>query len=150
LPIGHAVSLALPTLRLGFPAVTAFAAPAVRREGDLRQFPPDRWWAVGASTGRLAFYAVTAAVPLSPQAESWAPLDIQPLPYSIEELENRLAALDSIIDVAAGRFWGGQSPERGPEIARAIEGTIPPDLVGQHRALAPDFWAWLSPAAIHD
>jgi hypothetical protein len=148
IPVGHAYSLPIPTLRFGAPGIAAFAAPADRTGGELRQFPPDRWWVVDATTGRLAFYALIAAVPLAAplaalDADAWGPLEIPPPAFGLDELEQRLAAIDAIMSVSAARFWRGLEAEHGEAIAAALGDVIPAQLLPVYRALAADFWTWL-------
>ena len=142
-PTEHARSLPLPTLRFGSPAVVAFAAPADRTGGDLRQAPPDRWWAVDAATGKLLFYALVTAVPLATEAAALQTQDIPPVALDVEEFRQRLDALFSILTIAAARFWAGHPAEHGRSVAAAIEDVVPKPVLAAYQALAADFWAWL-------
>src|SRR5437764_15393128 len=69
IPVEHAVSLPIPTLRFGSPVYAGFASPALRQpEQPMRQGAPDRWWAVDARSGHLALYALATVVPIAPDA----------------------------------------------------------------------------------
>ena len=65
-PIEHAVSLPMPTMRWSSPVFAVFAGPALRRPGrPLELHPPDRWWAVDAESGDLVAYALTSHIALA-------------------------------------------------------------------------------------
>jgi hypothetical protein len=141
-PTGHTVSLPLPTLRCGAPGLAAFAAPADRSGGALRQGPPDRWWVIDAATTRLVVYALTRAAPLLPDAPG--PLAaIPPLALSMATFKLRVDALDAILDVAAAQFWRGEVTQDGAAIAAAITDVVVAPLLPAYRSLTPDFFEWL-------
>src|SRR5260370_32366411 len=65
-PVEHALSLPLPTLRWSVAGYATFAGPAVRAPGRPMQLgAPDRWWVVGAQRRELAVYALTSSLPFA-------------------------------------------------------------------------------------
>lgn len=144
-PIEHAVSLPIPTLRWGLPGFGYFASPAVRNpDGPTQLAAPDRWWGIDARRGRLVFYALTSAMPLTPHidpdsfASSTGGLTIDDLRQLHRELEQSIdGVLDSFFE---GRCADQASRRRVVDLLQAVVGN---PQMGAYRALAPDFWAWL-------
>lgn len=61
LPVGHAISLPMPTLRWDTPAFAVFSGPALHQPGSFPHYGvPDRWWALNAHSARLLAYNLTA------------------------------------------------------------------------------------------
>jgi hypothetical protein len=144
-PVEHAVSLPLPTLRWGTPAYAQFAAPALRSpEGPQQEGPPDRWWALDARSGRLLVYALVSAVPFA----AGAPLEAVTLPpagCTLDELRRRHAQLEGVLGGLSPEFFAGRQgdPAARRQAADLLAAVIPAALLGRYRAFAPDFFAWL-------
>lgn len=142
-PVGHAYSFPLPTLRCGRAGIAGFASPTDRRGGGLRQEAPDRWWVMDAESLQLMHYARTFWTPLALAGEAWDDQEIPDLGLSFEEFERRLQALDAIMSMAAQQFFAGERTARGAELAAAVEAVVPAALLPPYYRVAPDFWEWL-------
>jgi len=144
-PIGHAVSLALPTLRYGIPAYAAFASPAVREpEQPVVQGPPDRWWLLDARSGAVAMFALCSLHPFAKEQFTKVTLP-QPV-GTVAELRQQLNEIQSLMDKLAPNFLRGEQGEAEVrhQLHRALRARIPQVLWPQYEALAPDFMAWLA------
>lgn len=144
-PVEHAVSFPLPTLRFGAAAYAAFAAPALRpTDGPAEQGVPDRWWAVDAVAGRLVVYALWQAIPFA-EGVAWSPVTLPSLNRSVAEVRKLIADLEGRVAGLAPRFFasepGDAEARRG--LLRALAEFLPAPLQPQYRALVPDFFAWL-------
>jgi len=148
IPIEHSISLGLPTLRWGCPAYAFFAGPALKRRGQpVQQGVPDRWWAVDPRSEHLLAYALVAALPFADEgtAAVWVTVTL-PLPDgTVEQLRERLATIDAMMDTLAPRFFAGEpvSASARSALAEILIAHIPAPLLPPYRALTPDFWAWL-------
>jgi hypothetical protein len=144
-PVEHAVSPPLPMQRLGRAQYIQVASPAVRKPGEpVRQSAPDRWWMFEARGGRLAVYALTSAIGLE-RPEAFGDCEIvSPAPTVAALREGRDAYAEAMEDAVVA-FFAGQSasPGQGARIVALLEAITPAPLMAQHRALAPDFFAWL-------
>ncbi len=144
-PIGHAVSLPLPTLRFGIPAYAAFASPSVREpEQRVVQGPPDRWWLLDARTGAVAIFALCA---LHPFAQVHFTKTALPRPIgTVAGLRQQLKDIQGQIDTLAPIFLRGEhgDKEARHQLHRALVARIPEVLWPQYEALAPDFLSWLA------
>lgn len=144
-PIGHAVSLPMPTRRFGFPAYAAFASPAVREpEQAVVQGPPDRWWLLDARTGGVALFALCSVFRF---VESAFGKVVLPHPLgTVAELRQQLNEIQNQMDKLAPCFLRGEDgePEARHRLHQALKNRIPDVLWLQYESLAPDFLAWLS------
>jgi hypothetical protein len=143
-PTEYAVSFPLPTLRWGNPGYALFASPALRISGRPKeQGAPDRWWCISAQNGRLLSYALSLAIPFSP--ETWPPIVLPPLGGTVAELRAAIGKLETILDNHAPAFFLGEACDSSSrqELSQAIAAVLPHELQPQYRALVPDFWAWL-------
>ncbi|MGW7356220.1 hypothetical protein ACWGI0_05975 [Streptomyces sp. NPDC054802] len=146
IPVGHFISLPLPTLRWGAAAGYAgFAAPAVRSPGrPLVLGTPDRWWVLAAGQRSLIAYGLTSAVPFS--------CDLPPGPVTVSSTRRSptaaredLRVLDECLREAAPAFFRGEpgaSLARG-DLAEALAAVLPTMTLPWYRALTPDFFSWL-------
>jgi len=143
-PIEHAVSLPLPTRRLGANGYAFFAAPATRQPGEpVRQGAPDRWWVLSAASGRLLLYALTSATPFA--EEAWTPQTLPLISASVADLQKSLHEAEELMDAVASDFFEGNAGDyatRQKTLAK-IEEIVPAPLLPQYRGLTPDFFAWL-------
>lgn len=144
-PIEHAVSMPLPTRRFGLPGFAFFAAAALRQPGKpVHQQPPDRWWVVDAAGGRVLVYALTRVAPFA-EGAAWAACELPPVGGTLSELRQRQAEAEKALAPLAAAFFAGaaaDAAERRAGLAHLL-GLLPPPLLPQYRALAPDFFAWL-------
>lgn len=144
-PIDHAVSLPLPTLRWGRPAYACFAGPALRRPGaPAEQAPPDRWWAVDAANGHLVAYALWSAVPFADGVQ-WSRV-VLPAPVGgIAALQSLVETIELLIESLAPAFFDRQpgDAQARQALAEALRVFVPEPLRPQVQALTPDFFAWL-------
>ena len=145
IPIEHAISLPLPTMRWGEPSYAYFAAPALRRpEEPMQQSAPDRWFVLAAHGGRLTIYALTKSIPF-PSDAAFEAVTLPRVAMSREELRQSLKTMEGMLDSLTPRFFAG---EAGDAIERRNLGAmlaelLPKPLQAQYRALAPDFFSWL-------
>jgi hypothetical protein len=143
IPVEHAISTPLPTLRYGIPAYIQMAAPAVRAPGQpTRQGEPDRWWLFAAQGGRLLAYALITIVPAGdglsgPESDATPPID------SVSKLREVLDTFSTAMESAVGSFFAGHPALNGAQLLQLFEAMTPAALVAQYRVLAPDFFAWL-------
>jgi hypothetical protein len=147
-PVEHHVSPPLPTLRGGEPAYACFAAPAARAPGaPLRVGSPDRWWVVRATDLRLVTYALVASIPFA-STPLPGPVLVPPSGRSMRDLRADEELLDGLMTAAATRFFAGDPPgdALAEDLAGALATLVPGVLLPWHRALTPDFFAWLEGA----
>lgn len=145
IPVEHAVSLPMPTLRFGTPMYASFASPAQRQpQQPMRQGAPDRWWAVDARSGHLLLYAGVAVVPIAPDAH-WETVTLPAVASSVEELRQGLAQIEEKMNGLAPVFFAGETGEKADRdaLTAALLKVLPDPIVPQYRAVAPDFFAWL-------
>jgi hypothetical protein len=143
-PVEHAVSLPLPSLRWGVPSYAQFAAPADRSpDRPPQQGPPDRWWVLDARSGRLVVYALTSAVPFA-QAP-FAAVTLPPAVCTLDELRKRHAELDDVLGALSPLFFTGRpgEPDARRDALDLLEAVVRAPLVDRYRALTPDFFSWL-------
>ena len=140
IPVEHAKSILVPTLRLGFPAYAFFSAPSVHLPGEpVSMGAPGLWGALRADHGRLALFAATDALPMGGPA-----LEAVVLPRVSGTVDDLIAAqsrLSDLMDAAAAPFFAGGTPPEG--LAEAFAAVVPDLLLPAYRALAPDFMAFL-------
>jgi hypothetical protein len=144
-PVEHAVSLPLPSLRFGVPAYAQFAAPALRSpDHPQQQGPPDRWWVLDARSGRLVVYALMSAVPFAVGA-SFGAVTLPPFGCSLDELRKRHAELDDLLGALSPLFLTGRpgEPAARKHARELLETVVRAPLLDRYRALAPDFFSWL-------
>lgn len=144
-PIGHSLSLPIPTLKFGIPAYAAFASPAVREpEQPVVQGPPDRWWLMDARNGALALFAYCNIYPFTQEHFTKVAL---PRPVgAVAELRQNLVDIQRQIEVLAPVFFCGEEGEAEARhhLHQALKLRIPAVLWPQYQAIATDFLAWLS------
>jgi hypothetical protein len=144
-PIEHAVSLPLPTLKWGEPAYAFFAAPALRSpDAPMQQSAPDRWWVLAAHGGRLMIYALSKAIPF-PSSEIFEAVTLPKLSMTRDELRQSLKTMEDLLDALVPQFF---AQEAGDEVMRQnlaamMSELLPKPLQPQYRALVADFFAWL-------
>jgi hypothetical protein len=144
IPIEHAVSLPLPTLRWGEPAFAFFAAPAERLAGGpSRQGAPDRWWAFRAKGGQVLVYALTHVVAFGPG--DWQPETVLPAADNVVALRRMVLDIEQMMDVLVPEFFAGNPGDS--EVRQALAGVfsrfVSSPLMDRYHALAPDFFTWL-------
>jgi hypothetical protein len=145
IPVTHAVSLPLPTLRAHAPGYVSFAAPAHRAPGQPQlQDAPDRWWIYSATSGQLIAYNLCVA---NPFAEGLI-FNQQQLPkpaMSLEALKELQASVTSLMELLAGQFFAEQSGDTAlrKRLLELLTALIPGALQPVYRAVAPDFFSWL-------
>lgn len=144
IPLGHIVSLPLPTMRLGAPGFAFHAVAPVREPSQpWRLSPPDRHGVVAASGAALLLYARTSALPLAAQGTVWSTVSPLASKESPQVLNARLLSLEPIMDQAAEAFFNGASAHLGPMLASELEAVVGSAVFPFYRAMAPDFIAWL-------
>jgi hypothetical protein len=144
-PIEHAVSLPLPTLRWEEPAYAYFAAPALRTpDAPMQQSAPDRWWVLAAHGGRLLIYALAKALAF-PSDQMFEPVTLPRLSMSRDELRQSLKTMEELLDALAPQFFAGEAGDQvlRKNLAAMLAEMLPQPLQPQYRALTPDFFAWL-------
>lgn len=145
IPVTHAVSLTIPTLRVGLAGYAGFASPALRSpEKPLVLSPPDRWWIFSALDGKLISYALCAAFPLSADI-SFRSIEIVDSAVALDTIRNRKKKIEGLLDQMSPLFFEGQRIEQSLRIQllQLLNEHIPADLIPQYRALARDFFTWL-------
>jgi hypothetical protein len=145
IPIGYEVSLPLPTKRWNRAAYACFASPATHQpHQSMRQGAPDRWWLIDASNGRLLLYALWNILPYA-QDVQWSMITLPPVALSLEELEEKLDSLETLIETLAPPFFIGEEapPMQRHTLLQTLKEVLPEPLHGQYYALTPDFFAWL-------
>jgi hypothetical protein len=147
IPVEHAISLPVPTLRCGEAGYAGFAGPARRVPHAPRQLgAPDRWWVLGAQRRGLLLYCRTTAMPftgeLSPEQVT-LPL----VTRDLAAVEEDLRVLDALMDRAAEEFFSGQpaSTDAAADLLATLTAYVSPAVMGWYRGLAPDFFGWLRP-----
>jgi hypothetical protein len=146
IPVGHEISLPVPTLRFGQPGYAWFAAPARRRPGQpLVLGAPDRWWVLGAARRGLVAYARAAAVPFTSEPLAPQRAELPPVTRDLEAIAEDLRLLDSLGDRAVPGFFAGEpgDPELRADLLAVLTAHVTPLITGWYRALAPDFFGWL-------
>jgi hypothetical protein len=144
IPVEHAISLPLPTMTFGGHDYVQFAAPAVREPGQpTRQGAPDRWWAFEAQGGRLRFYALVAARPFG---HGFSESIVSSPVKTMDELRAGHAEFEAAMEGVARDFFAGapRDAAKRETLAAALRIVIPPDILPQYQAAAPDFFTWLA------
>ena len=145
IPVEHAVSLPMPTKRLGIPGYAYFASPALRLPGEpVEQDPPDRWWIMDADSGLILIFAQWKVMPFTTDV-NWTGGSLPPVSANIDELRQVITDIENKMDVLAPAFFEdmpGNSKTR-KDLAQTLTKYIPEPLLPQYCALAPDFFAWL-------
>ena len=145
IPMGHYISLPLPTFHAGRPGYASFASPSRHRRGDPALIgPPDRHWLLDARDGRLLLYALTSIEPLLTTEESTS-VHLPEVSGSVGELREQLASLEAQLESLTAPFFAQQtvSDRDRARLAKALRGLLPPPLLGWHNAIAPDFFRWV-------
>jgi hypothetical protein len=145
-PVEHAVSLPVPTLRWSVASFAGFAGPALRvPRQPLRLAPPDRWWAIDARSCRLVAYGLTSALPFG--ASGGSELVVADRSgRSVADVEDDLRRLDELMDRAAGPFLNGAAgdPLARRDLVEVFALNVTDAVLPWYRALAPDFFGWLA------
>ncbi|WP_182906768.1 hypothetical protein [Microbispora sp. H13382] len=147
-PVEHYVSAPLPTLRWGTPAYAVFICPAARVRGmPPRLDAPDRWWAISAESRRSLVYALTKAVPYTPEPLT-GPVVLSPTGRSLAALKEDARVLGELLDEAVPGFFRGEAvaAELREDLAAQLRAVLPGEVWPWHRALTPDLFAWLEGA----
>ena len=73
-------------------------------------------------------------------------MTLPPIPYSVAQLQEQLASIELLTTEAASAFFAQKAGEKATRTAlsEALAAYIPQPLLPFYRALALDFWAWLS------
>jgi hypothetical protein len=150
IPIESYASLPMPSLRWKQPTWACFAAPSLMRPGQNRIGLPDRWWAIDAKSGRLAAYAredIVSALHLDANAVDVVDgiVEIKPTGHTFEEVQDARGRVGTAIALVSEAFFE-QRPAPGSNRAKviaALDAALPREILALHRALAPDFFAWL-------
>lgn len=144
-PVEHAISLPLPTLRWGRPAIAGFSAPALRQPGrPLELGAPDRWWLLDMSGQRLLAYATTAAIPFD-GGLSDETVEVDRTGQSIDNINETLHMLDEAMDRVIEPFLAGQPGDAAQrsDVMEILTLAVTKAVLPRYRALCPDFLGWL-------
>ncbi|WP_327046604.1 hypothetical protein OG320_01495 [Microbispora sp. NBC_01189] len=144
-PVEHAVSLPLPTLRWSAPAYAVFAGAARRAPGSPPELStPDRWWALAASGRHVLAYNLVSAVPFTDDLPP-GPVSPATAPRSIAQAREGLRVVGELMDEAAPLFFRGETGAGTlrSDLTEALAAEISPEVRPWYRALVPDFFAWL-------
>jgi hypothetical protein len=148
-PVEHAISLPIPTLRWSLPSFAGFAGPAVRAPArPLRLAPPDRWWALHAEGRPLIGYNLVSALPFSDDLGSDEAI-VDRAGRSLTDLEEDLQVLNHLMDQAAAPFFAGSEIDAatGSDLLEVLTTHVTVAVVSWYRRLAPDFFQWLEGAS---
>lgn len=146
LPIGHYISLPLPTQRWQSPAFARFASPARRGPAIPTDVaPPDRWWAMSARSGGLVVYALMTAIPYA-ENHQWHSVTLPVPTLSIDELRAQRAALHEVLDTVSGPFFASEPGNTAlrRQLLTMLHESLSEPLLVWHQALVPDFFTWLA------
>lgn len=149
LPIGHYLSLLVPTTRWGEPGFAFFASPCIRRlDGPSEQAAPDRW-GVLAVRDQLILYARVVALPLPGKVSSGVRV-LRSTDATVQEVQTNLARLEEIMEMAAPVFFARQpiTEETRRVLQVAFSQVVPEPLLSDYRALSPEFFDWLGSGAL--
>lgn len=145
LPVGHYISLPLPTKRWKQPGYAFFANPAIFLPDKSRRFSiPDRWWLMNAYTGHLVFYSLYSIMPFSNEL-NWQET-IVPFEYmSIQDAKSKLATIELLMDTLVSAFFTSEvvSVNTRQSLLTTLLSYFPQPLANQYRAVAADFFDWL-------
>lgn len=143
-PVEHAISLPVPTLRWSLPGYAGFAGPATRTPGQpLRLGIPDRWWALHAEHRGLIGYGLTAALPFA--ALGADPVLVDRSGRSVADAHEDLQLLDELMDQAAASFLASSAADGAlrNDLLEALTTNVTDPVLPWYRAFAPDFFSWL-------
>lgn len=144
-PVEHAVSLPIPTLRWGGPGYAQFANPASRRpERPVQLGKPDCWWVFDAGDGRLRLYARTSSIDFA-TGHAFASVDLPAVARTMGELRELHSDLESAMETVIDDFFAGRpgDPQSRKRTADLLTSIVPQPLVCVYTSLAPDFFSWL-------
>ncbi|MER6569984.1 hypothetical protein ABT288_28295 [Streptomyces sp. NPDC001093] len=144
-PVGHTVSLPLPTLRWARPGYAAFAAPSRREPGRPQILgAPDRWWVIDAERHALLTYNLTAVASFT-GAPLTGPLTLAPVGRPVASVREELRMFDEVMAQAAPRFLYGEAASRAErdELGELLPLVLRAELLPWYAALTPDFFGWL-------
>lgn len=146
IPTEANVSLPMPTLRTGEPGFAFFANKTSNMfTSPVTQSPPDRWWIVNATNGSLALYALSRVLSFAPEIS----LDRVTLPPERRTVAQVIADTDAIeqqMNALAPLFFAGEPGEKEARetLLQKLKTHLEEPMMPTYRALAPDFFAWLS------
>jgi hypothetical protein len=144
-PITHALSLPLPTMRHHSPGYLTFASPAQRAPDKPQiQGPPDRWWIHSALDGQLLSYNLCSETPLA-DGTVFATQELPAPAFGIAALKEAQSKLVSLLDILSPAFFRKESGDRmlRKRLTELLVTFLPIPLIPQYRAAVPDFFAWL-------
>ena len=144
-PIEYAVSLPLPTKKMGVPSYVYFASPALRSPGKpSQQAAPELWWMISAESGRMLIFAHYKVMPFATNVE-WTTVELPRVTATISEMTQTLSDIKSMINELAPAFFASEPGAANTRelLAQTLNHYLPQPLIPQYRALAPDFFAWL-------
>ena len=149
IPVEHAISLPVPTLRCGVPGYAGFAGPARRSpRAPLELRRPDRWFTFSAQRGSLVLYSLVTAVPFT---ENLSPeqVTLPPVTRSLAAVEEDLRMLDTLMDRAAGEFFAARPGDKdlATDLLAVLTAHVSPLVMDWYKALGWDFFSWLEQAA---
>lgn len=141
LPTEWELSIPMPTLRLIYPAYAWFACPASRRPGNpLRLSPPDRWFALEATSGRLLAFGAWEFSQRKGQA-GWLPVELLIGSKTREEAMVSFQVVLERLNASAVAFFSNKLP---PSLAlTTITDYLNPGMLSWYQFITPDFWEWL-------
>ncbi len=145
IPLGHAVSIPLPTLRWGRPGFAYFASPTFRVPGAPKdQAAPDRWWVIDAEKRSIEIYAKWEALPFV-QGVNFETVHITPGQYTKSDIQEKRKLVYQLMDEAVQDFFLNQPGDRRicHQLLEGLTIITPAPLLVQYRDLAPDFFLWL-------
>ncbi|MFE4695699.1 hypothetical protein ACWCPD_26380 [Streptomyces sp. NPDC001935] len=144
-PVGHFVSLPLPTLRWTRAGYAAFAAPSRREPGRPQVLgAPDRWWVIDADRHTLLAYNLTTAEGFTDAALT-GPLTLASVGRPLASVREELRMFDEVMAQAAPRFLRGEAPsgDEREELGELLPLVLRTELLPWYTKLAPDFFGWL-------
>jgi hypothetical protein len=148
--VEHALSLPLPTERLGVAGYAMFAGPAMRSLGRPPQLGiPHRWWVVSAQRRELISDALTVAFPFA-NATLIGPVTVSSTDRAIASVHEDLKALAVLFGRAAPSFFAGEPGDAAlrTDLHETLGAVAPPGVMPWYRVLAPGLFAWLGSAGV--
>jgi hypothetical protein len=149
IPVEHAISLPVPTLRCGVPGYAGFAGAARRvPRAPLQLRRPDRWFVLGAQRGSLVLYALVTAVAFTEEL-SPEQVTLPPVTRSLAAVEEDLRMLDTLMDRAAGEFFAARPADKdlATDLLAVLTAYVSPLVMHWYKGLGGDFFRWLEQAA---
>ena len=154
IPSTHFISLLLPTIQYGGSAYIAFSCPQQQHPEHVYGIPA-AWWLLSAVNSSLQAY-----VPVSLLSFTQAPLlpvkSQLPANESVAIAESIEKRITELMTPVASAFFAGEKKEQSisangmedatlaADLYNSLVQLIDPALLPYHKALAPDFFAWLT------